>query len=165
MLEFVDRLFRWLLSALMALLVVSVTWQILSRYLLSEPSSWTEELARFLLVWIGILGASYAYKVKMHLGIDLLAQRLRGGKAFALDVFVNAVVAGFALAVMVVGGSKLVAMTWELNQVSPALGLPMAWVYTVVPLSGALITIYAAENCLHGWREYRDGNTHGRGSV
>nr|WP_246139718.1 TRAP transporter small permease [Parahaliea aestuarii] len=149
-----DKLFRVLLAALMALLVVSVTWQILSRYLLAVPSSWTEELARFLLVWIGILGAAYAYKVKMHLGIDLLAQSLRGRKAFLLELLVNSVVVVFAVAVMVVGGSKLVAMTWELNQISPALGIPMAFVYTVVPLSGALVCLYAAEHSVQAWREH-----------
>lgn len=147
-----DRLFRWFLAALMALLVLSVSWQVLSRYLLSEPSSWTEELARFVMVWIGILGASYAYRMKMHLGIDLLAQRLRGRKAFVLELVVNVVVILFSLAVMVVGGSRLVAMTWELQQLSPALGLPMAWVYTVVPLSGVLITVFAVVNTVESWR-------------
>jgi len=147
-----DSLLRYFLAALMALLVVSVTWQVLSRYLLDSPSSWTEELARFLLVWIGVLGASYAYRQKMHLGIDLLSQRLRGHSAFFLECLVNVVVIVFALSVMVVGGCRLVAMTWELNQVSPALGVPMAWVYAVVPVSGALIVLYALQNTVDSWR-------------
>ncbi len=149
-----DKFFRYFLAALMALLVISVTWQILSRYLLASPSHWTEELARFLLVWIGVLGASYAYRVKMHLGIDLLAQSLEGPKAFVLDVVINIAVAVFAIAVMVVGGSMLVSMTWELNQISPALGIPMATVYAVVPLSGVLIVLYAAANTFDSWREH-----------
>lgn len=163
--EKINRMFRIFLAALMALMVMSVTWQILSRYLLAAPSSWTEELARFLMVWIGILGASYAYRVKMHLGIDLLAQSLSGRRAFVLDVFVNAVVAVFALAVMVVGGSKLVAMTWELNQLSPALGLPMAWVYIVVPLSGLLITVYAVEHCVQSWQQHCGDGAGGEGRA
>ncbi len=153
MIDTLDRLFRYFLATLMALLVLSVTWQILSRYLLAEPSSWTEELARFLLVWISILGASYAYREKMHLGIDLLAQRLHGRKAVLLEVTVNVVVIVFAVVVMIVGGYRLVAMTWELHQVSPALGIPMAWVYAVVPLSGSLIVLYALENTLDTWRK------------
>lgn len=153
MLDVLDRLFRGLLATLMGLLVLSVSWQILSRYLLAEPSSWTEELARFLLVWIGVLGASYAYREKMHLGIDLLSQRLHGVRAVLLELVVNLVVMVFAVAVMIVGGYRLVAMTWELNQISPALGIPMAWVYAVVPLSGLLIVLYALENSLDKWRE------------
>lgn len=152
MLDALDRFFRLVLAGLMGLLVASVTWQVLSRYLLAEPSSWTEELARFLLVWIGLLGASYAYRVKMHLGIDLLSQRLQGTRAFLLEVFVNAMVIVFAVAVMIVGGSRLVAMTWELDQVSPALGIPMALVYAVVPVSGVLIVLYAFDNIADSWR-------------
>jgi len=152
-LQIVDHAFRIFLSALMALLVVAVTWQILSRYLLAEPSSWTEELARFLLVWIGVLGASYAYRMKMHLGIDLLPQQLSGRRLALLELLVNSVVILFAVAVMVVGGGNLVAMTWELQQISPALGIPMAWVYAVVPLSGVLIVLYALENAIESWRD------------
>ncbi len=150
--RFLDRIFQTLLMVLMALLVVSVTWQVLSRYLLAEPSHWTEELARFLLVWIGVLGASYAFHMKMHLGIDLLALRLHGRSAFWLELFINCVVAVFAILVMIVGGANLVAMTWELKQLSAGLGLPMAWVYSVVPLSGALIVWYALDNVVASWR-------------
>lgn len=49
----------------------------------------------------------------------------------------------FAAAVMVFGGGRLVMITWQLNQISPALGLPMAVVYSVVPLSGALLLLFA----------------------
>lgn len=141
-----DRIFQALLASLMGLLVLSVTWQILSRYLLAEPSHWTEELARFLLVWIGVLGAAYAFRTRMHLGIDLLAHQLRGTSALLLEAFINLMVILFAVLVMIVGGVRLVAMTWELNQLSAALGVPIAGVYTVVPLSGSLIVLFALEN-------------------
>lgn len=149
--RFLDRMFQTLLMVLMALLVVSVTWQVLSRYLLAVPSHWTEELARFLLVWIGVLGAAYAFHMKMHLGIDLLALHLRGRSAFWLELFINSAVAVFAILVMIVGGANLVAMTWELKQLSAGLGLPMAWVYSVVPLSGGLIVWYALDNVVASW--------------
>jgi TRAP-type C4-dicarboxylate transport system permease small subunit len=155
-------MFQTLLMVLMALLVVSVTWQVLSRYLLGAPSHWTEELARFLLVWIGVLGASYAFHMKMHLGIDLLALRLRGRSAFWLELFINTVVAVFAILVMIVGGANLVMMTWELQQLSAGLGLPMAWVYSVVPLSGGLIVWYALDNVVTSWR--RDLRGQGEGA-
>ncbi len=144
--RYLDAVLRLFMSLLMALLVFAVTWQILSRYLLSAPSSWTEELARFVLIWIGILGAAYAYRVKMHLGIDLFTRQLQGKKLFFKDCLTAAVIGLFALIVMVFGGSRLVVMTWELQQISPALGIPMAWVYAVLPASGILMTIYALAN-------------------
>ncbi len=163
MLKAIDHAFRIFLAGLMGLLVVAVTWQVLSRYLLAEPSSWTEELARFLLVWIGVLGASYAYRMKMHLGIDLLPQHLTGMKYAVLELVINLAVIVFAVAVMIIGGGNLVSMTAELKQVSPALGIPMAWVYAVVPLSGMLIVLYALENTLESWqgKDRQGSNEHG----
>ncbi len=59
----------------MAAIVLVVTWQVFSRFIIQSPSSFTEELSRFLLIWIGILGAAYAYKTKAHLGLDLFVEK------------------------------------------------------------------------------------------
>ena len=68
-----------ILIVLMAAIVVDVTWQIFTRFILQDPSSFTEELAGFLLIWIGLLGASYALYTKAHLGIDVLTQKISEG--------------------------------------------------------------------------------------
>lgn len=142
-------LLRQLLALLMAGLVLAVTWQVLSRYLFSMPSVWTEELARFLLVWIGLLGGSYAYHERLHLAVDFLPQRLSALWARRVRVLNHTIVLLFSIVVMVFGGGRLVAITWQLNQLSPALGIPMAFVYLSVPLSGSLITVFAFD-CLIG---------------
>jgi len=134
---------RGLLAALMGTLVLAVSWQVISRYALSAPSVWTEELARFLLIWIGVLGASYAYRARVHLAIDLLPRKLGGRRGAGLEAVNASLVGVFAAAVMMFGGGRLVMITWQLNQISPALGLPMAVVYSVVPLSGALLLLFA----------------------
>lgn len=131
------------LALLMLTLVGAVTWQVASRYLLRDPSPWTEELARYLLVWIGLLGAAHAYRTRAHVGIDLLAQKVGPAGRARLQVFAALAVLAFAAPVMIVGGASLVQLTWELRQFSAALGLPMAIVYAVIPLSGAIIALYA----------------------
>ncbi|EAQ96299.1 TRAP transporter small permease [Congregibacter litoralis] len=135
---------RWLLIMLMAALVMAVSWQVLSRYVLTQPSSWTEEASRFLLVWLSVLGATYAYRGRMHLAIDLLPRKLGSLGRARLEVFNAAMVAIFAMAAMVYGGGYLVMMTWELKQTTPALGIPMAMIYLVLPVSGVLLTLFAA---------------------
>lgn len=132
-----------LLALLMFTLVCSVSWQVASRYLLRDPSAWTEELARYLLIWIGLLGAAYAYRTRAHLGIDLLAEKVGPAGRERLRVIAALAVLAFAVPVMIVGGTSLVQLTWELHQYSPALGLPMAAVYSVIPLSGVIIAAYA----------------------
>lgn len=131
------------LILLMAIIVLDVTWQIFTRFILQHPSSFTEELAGFLLIWIGLLGASYAYYTHAHLGIDILASRLRGVKRQIVDILINLIVLLFALFIMLLGGLKLVNITFTLNQISPSLEIPMGYVYLVLPLTGLLMIYYA----------------------
>jgi TRAP-type C4-dicarboxylate transport system permease small subunit len=131
------------LITLMLCLVGAVLWQVISRYLFSSPSSWTEEMARFLLIWIALLGAVYAFRTGMHLGLDILPKKLEGASAQWLKRLTLFLVIAFSGAVLVVGGGSLVQLTWELRQHSAVLGLPMSLVYAVIPLSGILICFYA----------------------
>ena len=141
--NFIQKLLSIVLAALMVAMLASVTWQVLSRYIFVVPAAWTEELARFLLIWIGMLGAAYAYRTKSHLGIDLLPAKLTGRNKVRLAAFTHFVCMVFAVAVLVIGGGSLMSMTWELRQYSAATGLPIAIVYSVIPGSGLLIGLFA----------------------
>ncbi len=138
-----DVVLKNALIVLMVALVASVSWQVISRYVFSSPSSWTEEVARFLMIWVGLLGAAYAFRTGVHLGLDLLPNKLTGRSAEILKLFTLGAVILFSVMVLVVGGSNLVVLTWELKQNSAVLGLPMAFVYSVIPAAGALICVYA----------------------
>lgn len=138
-----DTILKPVLILLMVAMVSSVSWQVISRYIFSSPSSWTEEVARFLLIWIGVLGAAYAFRTGVHLGLDVLPKKLSGTPASILKWFTLLVVMIFAVGVLIIGGISLVSLTWELKQYSAVLGLPIAFVYSVIPVSGTLICIYA----------------------
>ena len=140
----VDRAVEAVLVFLMAVMVVVVSWQVATRYLLNDPSSITEELASYLLIWIALLGAAYALRRRAHLGIDVLV-RAMGPKGQRAAAYVGyAVVAVFALLVLVVGGLRIVYVTLALDQISAALRIPIGYVYLVLPLSGVLMMFYAA---------------------
>lgn len=138
-----DTTLRRVLIALMVGLVLAVSWQVVSRYLFASPSSWTEEIARFLLIWIGTLGAAYAFRRNAHIGLDLLPKKLSGAAARRLHRFTHAVIILFAITVLIVGGGGLVFLTWDLRQYSAAVGLPISFVYSVIPITGVLIVIYS----------------------
>jgi TRAP-type C4-dicarboxylate transport system permease small subunit len=55
----------------MIMMVLNVAWQVLTRFVLQNPSSYTEELARYLLIWLGLLGAGYCVGQRSHLAIDI----------------------------------------------------------------------------------------------
>ncbi len=139
----VDRILETVMVTLMSLLVLDVLWQVFSRYVLNDPSSVTEELARFLLMWVGLLGASYAAGKKLHLAVDLLPNKLEGRQKHYLAIFILLCTIIFALTVMVFGGIKLVATTVFLGQQAAALQMPLGYVYLILPISGGLIAFYS----------------------
>lgn len=142
----VDIILGGLVSALMGLMVLNVLWQVASRYLLGVPSVFTDELANFLLIWVGLLGAAYAAGKKLHLAIDIVPSRLSGAKQRRLAWIIATMVILFSLAVMVVGGVRLVYLTLVLEQLSPSLQIPLGYVYVVIPVSGILIIYYSIDN-------------------
>jgi len=141
--KILDASLRWTLIVLMATSVLNVLWQVFTRFVIRHPSSYTEELARYLLVWVGLLGAAYASGHKLHLAIDLFSQKLKPRSAAGLEVFIQLCILLFAVFVMVVGGIRLVGITLTLNQISAALQVKLGYVYMVLPLSGVLIAFYA----------------------
>jgi TRAP-type C4-dicarboxylate transport system permease small subunit len=154
--NFHDRLNRILEVALvfiMSILVIDVLWQVTSRYLLSSPSSFTDELAGFLLIWVGLLGAAYVAGRSEHLAIDLLLQKTRRSRQKNLMVVIQVCILLFALTVMVVGGSYLVYTRFILGVKSAALELPLGYVYIVIPLSGLLIVYYSIYNLIHIYKK------------
>lgn len=131
------------LVALMSLMVLAVTWQVTTRYLLNAPSSYTSELSTFLLIWISLLGAAYALRLRAHLGIDLISRHLHDTGRARIQVISHAAVIVFAALVFVYGGSRLVYVTLVLDQLSPAFKVPIGYVYLAVPFSGLLMIYYS----------------------
>ena len=140
----IDFVLKWVLVFIMAAMTINVLWQVFSRFILQDPSSITEELARYMLIWIGILGAAYVAGQKMHLAIDLLSTKLSGSKKSYLEIFIQLSVFVFSFSVMVIGGIRLVQITLSLNQISAALQIPLGYVYSVLPISGLLMMFYSA---------------------
>lgn len=144
----IDKILGNFLAILMGIMTIDVLWGVFTRYAMGSQASWTEELARFLLIWIGILGAAYAAGKDMHLAIDLLMPRLKEEGQKRLKILISFLIVLFAFTVMVIGGIRLIYITHVLGQLSPALRVPMAVIYSVVPLSGILVVYYKANNII-----------------
>lgn len=146
--KILDFILKWVLIGLMAFSVFNVLWQVFTRFVLRNPSSYTEELARYLLIWIGLLGGAYAAGKKMHLAIDLFSAKMQKKSALRLEIFIQICILLFAVFVMVVGGIRLVTITLVLNQISAALQIKLGYVYMVLPISGGLIAVYSIMNLI-----------------
>lgn len=139
----VDRTIAAFSVAVMIALVVCVVWQVFSRYVLNQPSTLTDELARFLMIWVGLLGAAYTVGAQRHLAIDLLAMTLPPRRQALLSVIINLLIFIFAGSVIVTGGVKLIEKTLSTSQVSAAMQIPMGYVYLILPLTGLIMMFYA----------------------
>lgn len=142
----IDKGVEVALVVMMSLMVINVTWQVISRYMLPEPSDFTEETARFLMVWLGFIGGSYVAGQKMHPAIDLLSTKLSPDGNKKLNVIIQILMITFALLGLVIGGFFLVKLTLTLKQTSAALGVPFWIVYSCVPVSGLLLIFYSIFN-------------------
>ena len=142
----IDKVLEWVLVFLLSFLVIDVLWQVASRYIMKSPSSYTDELAGYLLIWVGLLGAAYVAGKREHLAIDLLIQKSSPKRKFKLEIIISTVIIIFAITVLIIGGSWLVYTRFYLSVKSSALGMPLGIVYLVLPLSGILITYFDIDN-------------------
>ncbi len=145
----IDLILARTLVFLMALMVINVLWQVASRFILGSPSSFTDELARYLMIWIGILGAAYVSGKNMHVSIDVLVRRFGDHTQRRLKFLVATLIILFCIGVMVVGGGRLVYITHVLDQHSPALQVPLSVVYSIIPISGLLIVFYKVSDLIN----------------
>ncbi len=138
-----NKIIESLLVVIFAALVLDVVWQVVSRYLIGQSSSFTEEFARFALIWLAVLGAAYINgQPEGHLAMDFLVQKLSPQKQKLRRRNIQFFMILFAVVVMIIGGGNLVYITLRLGQMSPALQVPLGYVYSIVPISGFLIVYF-----------------------
>ncbi|MGM8930567.1 TRAP transporter small permease [Salinicola halophyticus] len=137
---------------LMIALVVSVFIQVVSRYVLNSSVPWTEELARYILVYLTFIGAALAVHEKTHLNVDFFIEKLPEPVQAKLSAF-----SGLSIAVtsclLIFYGGKFAYL--GRNTLSPAIEQPMAWVYAIMPVAGGVMLIYAVPQILEGLKGQR----------
>ena len=139
----VNRILEWFLILIFALLVLDVLFQVFSRYILGESFTWTEEFARFSLIWMTVLGAAYLNAKREHLSMDFLYEKFSPANKRKASMLIEVLIFLFALIVMVVGGGNLVYTTLHLEQLSGTLRIPLGYIYAIMPFSGFLIMCFS----------------------
>ncbi len=135
-----NRYLEYLLFGLGFSMALLVAVQVFCRYALNSSLFWSEELARYMLVWLSFFGATVAYYRHLHPGVDALTARLSPAKQHVLQLLVHGITMALAL-VMVISGSQF---AWFVRmQISPALSLPKWIILAVIPLSGLILLLYA----------------------
>ena len=130
----------------MSLMLVIIFMQIISRYIFGYTFEWSEELARFLFVWVVFIGSALIIGDKGHMAVTLLSGKLNGTIAGTiLNLFIKVCSLAFIL-LLITQGSKM-AKTM-MFQTAPALGIPMGIVYAIIPISGLLMLLYLVQDVI-----------------
>jgi len=152
LLDAYHRLLTWLLVATVAVLIVPVTMQVVSRYTALIPSYiWTEELSRFMFIWMVMLGAMVAVREGTHFEVDVWPD-LSPRAAARLRIVANLFVLVFAL-VFVWWGIRFVRFGWD--QESELAELPMPFIFLAWPVAGVTWLLFLGEAFARDLRELR----------
>ena len=127
------------LILLVSVMTVVVFLQVIYRYALTQPLYWSEEVARYLFVWISIVGAALGLQKRGHFGLDLFYKMLPNKGRRFLE-FIIYLLMGVVVLVILVQGISLVEKTSL--QESPAMGISMGWAYACLPVGAALMAIH-----------------------
>ncbi len=144
LLKSLNKGIEFLLMGLIVLMVISCVWQVLSRYIFGQASAQTEELMRYAIIWVSVIGGAYVYGEKGHLAITFFADKLNQTLANVFAIFIDAVIAIFSAVVFIYGGYQIVSAT--MIQTSPGMGLPMGYMYMALPIAGIMIILYSIQH-------------------
>ncbi len=146
-----------LLLCLLMVAIVAVTFaQVVFRYALENPLSWSEESARFLFMWLTMLGAAYAFKLKSHFALTFLSKRLNEMWQKILSTLITLVLSVF-LVFFIWKGFYLI-FTVAIDQIAPATQLPVAVPYLSGPVGGILMLYYIIRNWFEELRNIPESN-------
>ncbi len=133
-----DVIMQFVMAVAMFALLCGGTWQIFTRWILKNPSTFTDEFLRYVLIWASMIGSAYCFYKDKHLALDLVRDRAKGVFAMVLTVFIEAAILFFVVYVFVIGGYKLCA---NATNVSSVMRIPFKTLYSILPISGIFIII------------------------
>ena len=142
----INKVLALVISVLLTVMTLLVLWQVFTRYIMNNPSTFTEELVIIILVWTSFLGAAYAFGTREHMALIFLKNKLTGKKKKALTFFIDIVVLFFVWTILIRGGLKITMGVMATR--TPILRLSKSVIYSSTLVSGIIIAIFQIVNIL-----------------
>ncbi len=138
--NFVNKVVGWLLAAIIAFMTVLISWQVFARYVAGNSLTFSEEISRFLMIWMTLLGAAYALRKGTLVAVELLPDILKGKWARIVKIVANVMAMIFYI--------LLIKYGWEMAQSvafqrTPATGISMFWPMLALSVGGLLMLLNA----------------------
>ena len=142
--DLLNRILNVLAGVSFIAMVILTCWQVFTRYVLQNPSSWSEELVSYLFAWASLFGASLITGERGHMNIPILVERMGPGARKVLSIFGELVAFAFSAVILVYGGIQITNLA--MGQMTSSLGVAVGVFYVVLPVCGVLNMIYTVLN-------------------
>jgi len=136
----IRRIIKVIILVLFLIIIFSVFYQVVSRYVFQAPPSWTEEVARFSLVWLVLLGSSVCIRKSRHFNVDYVTQLMSKKTVYRLSIVLHLLIICFLAVAMYYG---MMVMRRSFNITAPALGIPMAYIFMIFPIGFSVMLMEA----------------------
>ncbi|WP_020007615.1 TRAP transporter small permease [Salinicoccus albus] len=143
----VDTVILSVAGTVIILMTLLSTWQVIARYILNDPSTLSEELIRYMLIWFTLLAAAYVFGRNKHIAILFVREQMSQKIQVVLAYLSQIAILLTAAVVFIYGGIRITLLT--IPQIAPATGISMSFVYASLPVSGAVIFFYTIYNIMH----------------
>lgn len=141
-----DNVIKIICIVLFAFMVIIGTYQILVRYIFNSPSTVSEELLTYSFTWMSLFASAYVFGKRDHMRMGFVADKLSPDKLKKLNIVIELVTIAFSCIVMIYGGISITKLS--MTQKTASLGIPMGYIYLVIPVTGIIIAIYGILNVI-----------------
>jgi TRAP-type C4-dicarboxylate transport system permease small subunit len=152
--NYIDKFTEVLSSCILALMTVLVTWQVITRFVLKNPSTITEALAKYLFLWLVLITSAYVIGKREHMAIEFFVNRFSKKTQIVLGIITEIVILLFVAIVLTYGGGFIA--TNAMTQMDSALPVPVGVIYMALPVSGILSVFYSLCNILDFMKQYKE---------
>lgn len=139
-----DNFLKLVNAIALAFLTSLTVWQVVTRYFLHNPSTWSEELASYMFTWTTMLAATYLFGKRAHMNIPVIFEKFSPKTQQVISIAAEILTLLFAVFVLIIGGSSITKLT--MGQMSSSLSVPMGYFYAILPVTGVLIAFYNVLN-------------------
>lgn len=140
----IDKILEWFCIAIFSIMVLIVVYQVIMRYIFSNPSSYSETISRYLFVWLVMYGGAYVFGLREHMSITFVLNKMSPRIRIITEMLGEFIIALFALCVLALGG--YMQSKTQMFQTDGALPVSMGFIYSAVPISGVFILFYFVYN-------------------
>lgn len=138
--EVLDKVLGCICCVLLVFMTLAATWQVISRYVLNNPSTVTEELTLISFIWTALFAAAYVFGKMDHMKMSFVLDKMNRRNNLRLKIVSEIIIAIFAIFILIFGGAKMCSLC--MGEASSSLEIPMGYIYLALPISGVLTVIY-----------------------